>query len=335
MGQCSAIAENLEPSSENAETSSEKEQCKKVSTYAKLDNVDLVERGTNNDPFCEATASGGGQESSPRKKMRSCGSCMPDIIDWRELPGGPMLRMFELMWNKESGYTEVHKASRVCRSWRACALEILMRDTAASKPRRATAPTSNRTQLGTLPGQPSHHNCSDFSNLAAITVEGGTGDCEAISRHLSVNGQPAFPVNSESCQSEGPGARAGPSGYHGREKRGGRGGKMGACSSYRTPSFRTTTMQCRNVGSQTPSTTVDQMQGLNRDKSDVRQGRVFEDAVQDTSMIDSEHGVIEGPLAVGPTTSAQSEPSNSVPQVLRHGASTFVELSSDEATSGQ
>jgi len=62
------------------------------------------------------------------------------VPDWRELPDGPLLRIFEILGQKPHGLTWVCRGGRVCTVWRRTAQEILLGDTAASRPKNLKKP---------------------------------------------------------------------------------------------------------------------------------------------------------------------------------------------------
>ncbi|KAK9831625.1 hypothetical protein WJX74_003156 [Apatococcus lobatus] len=61
----------------------------------------------------------------------------PAFLLWHTLPEGPLLRVFELVYEETGGNDELRSAALVCRAWREAAQEILLGDTAASRPHRA------------------------------------------------------------------------------------------------------------------------------------------------------------------------------------------------------
>jgi len=145
--------------------------------------------------------------------------------NWRELPTGPLLRTFELLWALEwedscqraasaetarltasnddtecegtedktrpepSGCKErrdgsLARCARVCRSWRAGALEVLLGDTAASRPARIGMTSQSAAQLGKRVCAPAG---SEYTTLAqTVNPEDGATtsitDGEACSR---------------------------------------------------------------------------------------------------------------------------------------------------------
>jgi len=140
--------------------------------------------------FAEATASGGGGVTVMQRNVKPYATTPDGRPDWRELPLGPLQRSFELLW--DIGIAEVSQASRVCRSWRPVALEILLRDTATSRPlpghqQDGGIPLARDPRQGARPAsQPpqSLPMSSDFTTMAAITRDdvADSADGEALSR---------------------------------------------------------------------------------------------------------------------------------------------------------
>ncbi|KAK3232794.1 hypothetical protein CYMTET_56872 [Cymbomonas tetramitiformis] len=113
-----------------------------------------------------------------------------DVPDWREVHG-LLPRIFDILLHLEGGNKNVYQASRVCRSWRAIAVDILLGDTAASRPirRQQQPPTRASAPAG-----------SEHTTLAAITRNTGPdNELEACSllRPLSVPETSGGPVESE------------------------------------------------------------------------------------------------------------------------------------------
>ncbi|DBA87187.1 TPA: hypothetical protein ACH3X2_005191 [Trebouxia sp. C0005] len=84
----------------------------------------------------------------------SCGtskltnSTMPTKVSaghprWNALPEGPLLRMFEVMAAQDDGRNRLRESKLVCRAWRASVREVVLGDTATSRPCRPPMQTTS------------------------------------------------------------------------------------------------------------------------------------------------------------------------------------------------
>ena len=62
-----------------------------------------------------------------------------DGVDWLDLPDGTLLYLFERLLNTQDGRKSIESVSKVCKHWREAAFEIIMRDTAGSRPKEYVA----------------------------------------------------------------------------------------------------------------------------------------------------------------------------------------------------
>ncbi|KAL0053055.1 hypothetical protein WJX82_000228 [Trebouxia sp. C0006] len=62
---------------------------------------------------------------------------------WNALPEGPLLRMFEVMAAQDDGRNGLRESKLVCRAWRASVREVVLGDTATSRPCRPPMQTTS------------------------------------------------------------------------------------------------------------------------------------------------------------------------------------------------